>query len=57
MSAYWLSCRHFTVLVTVGPDGRIHSAAPIVRRFVGQPFGNLTRWAERLGGLRAERLA
>jgi len=33
---------------------RITRAAPIVRKFVGQPLGNLLRWAEDLGELRHE---
>lgn len=32
--------------------GQIVKAAPIIRLFVGQPFGNLLRWAGRQSGLR-----
>jgi len=38
-------------------DGLIVEAAPIVRRFVGQPLSNLTDWlSRRFGGLMVERL-
>jgi hypothetical protein len=50
----WITCRRFTVVVTWGADGRIKDAAPIVRRFNGQPLENLLRWAESSGGLRWE---
>jgi hypothetical protein len=51
MRAYWVSCAKFTVRVAADEDGVITEAAPIVRRFIGQPLGNLTRWAAGLGGL------
>lgn len=52
---YWLSCRAWTVQVTV-EDDIVVEAAPIVRKFVGQRFANLVRWAEKLGGMRVELL-
>jgi hypothetical protein len=52
---FWVSCRKFTVRVVTDEHGVITEAAPIVRRFIGQPLGNLTRWAAReIGGLRVE---
>lgn len=42
---YWLSSKSMTVGVTV-KDGKITRAAPIVRRFIGQPLENLVRWME-----------
>lgn len=46
----WLSCSRFTVKVeTRGLT--IVDAAPLVRKFVGQPLANLVTWAERVGGL------
>lgn len=45
-----------TVLVDV-QDGLITKAAPVVRKFIGQPVGNLVRWMRRQGGLRVEELA
>ena len=56
MEKWWVSCRMFTVQVNVGQDGKIVFAAPIVRKFLGQPFDNLKRWAGGLGGLRVHDL-
>lgn len=42
-----ISCTRFTVAVYVNSDGMIVDAAPLVRKFVGQPFINLTRWVRR----------
>ncbi|HEY1876922.1 MAG TPA: hypothetical protein VGG66_05605 [Rhizomicrobium sp.] len=52
---YWVSCDQWTVEVRAA-DGRITQAAPIVRRFIGQPLNNLLNWARGLGGLRVEML-
>jgi hypothetical protein len=43
MKRFWISCRIFTVKVNV-EDGVIVQAAPIVRKFVGQPLANLLKW-------------
>jgi hypothetical protein len=45
VSKWWISCRIFTVQVNV-LNNNIVWAAPIVRRFVGQPLNNLRRWAK-----------
>lgn len=50
---YWLSCSKMTVRVDVR-DGVIIDAAPVVRKFVGQPLENLTRWMWKLGGFKRE---
>ena len=42
--------------VAVDERGVIREAAPLVRRFLGQPLDNLTRWAAGLRGLRVEEL-
>lgn len=55
MKCYWLSSKKMTVLVDV-QDGRITEAAPVVRKFIGQPLQNLIRWMRRQGGLRIEEL-
>lgn len=56
---YWLSCSRFTVQVDAR-DGRIVTAAPIVRKFKGQPVANLVRWMGAIcmysGGVQVERL-
>lgn len=52
-STHWLSSNYMTVGVAVDPDtGKIIDAAPIVRKFVGQPLRNLINWMSRQGGLR-----
>lgn len=45
-----LSSRRFTVLVVTDTGDIITDAAPVVRRFVGQPIGNLELWLSRQGG-------
>jgi hypothetical protein len=57
MTSHWVSCTRFTVRVEVNERGIITGAAPLVRRFVGQPLGNLLRWTAGIGGLRHEVLA
>jgi hypothetical protein len=54
MRRHWISCAKFTVEVET--DGRdvITRAAPIVRKFVGQPLVNLLKWAGDFGRLRHE---
>jgi hypothetical protein len=54
---WWVSCPMFTVQVNTFQGqtlaGReeevIVEAAPIVRKFIGQPFHNLTGWAKKSG--------
>lgn len=52
MPDHWLSTERMTVAVTTDDQGRITEAAPIVRKFVGQPLDNLIRWMEKQGGFR-----
>jgi hypothetical protein len=54
--SHWVSCVKFTVQVDTNAQGVITRAAPIVRKFEGQPLANLLRWAKGLGGLRYELL-
>ena len=56
MNRYWLSSRKMTVGVTVNRHTLISDAAPVARRFIGQPFANLKRWMSGHGGLRIEEL-
>lgn len=44
MTAYWVSCKLYTVRVDVDEAQIIRQAAPIGREFVGQPLSNLLRW-------------
>lgn len=53
MTSYWVSCKQFTCLVRA-EDGKIIEAAPMVRRFIGQPLHKLLDWAVGLGALRVE---
>ena len=46
-----LSIPQMTVMVKTGEDRRIVEAAPIVRKFVGQPLDNLVQWMDRKGGV------
>ena len=55
MTRHWISCTAFTVSVATDAQGRIVEAAPIVRKFLGQPLVNLLGWANARGGLRHER--
>lgn len=48
----WLSTERMTFLAELDEQGMVVDAAPIARRFVGQPFGNLRRWLRRQGGYR-----
>jgi hypothetical protein len=43
---HWVSCRLFTVQADTDENGLIRYAAPIVRRFIGQPIEALLRWAQ-----------
>lgn len=49
---YWISCKKFTVEVETNPHGIVTHAAPIVRKFQGQPLNKLLDWARDFGGLR-----
>ena len=55
-TTWWLSNRRMTVKVVVR-DLKIVDAAPIVRKFIGQPFSNLVNWMTRIAPpLRQEQL-
>jgi hypothetical protein len=51
---HWVSSNSFTVEVKTDERGVIVWAAPLVKRFLGQPIGNLLNWAKPFGGLRRE---
>jgi hypothetical protein len=44
VSKLWLSSPKMTVFVEVSQYGTILAASPIIRKFIGQPYTNLTRW-------------
>lgn len=43
---YFCSSPKFTVRVDVDERGIVTGGAPVIRRFFGQPFENLKRWAK-----------
>jgi hypothetical protein len=50
---FWVSSKHITVFAEVNQSNMIITGtAPITRRFVGKPLGNLTLWMARQGGLK-----
>ena len=52
---WYVSSERMTFSVTTD-GGKIISAAPIARSFVGQPLDRLIAWMQRQGGLRYSRL-
>lgn len=49
---WWMTCRKMTVLV-ISLDGIVTTgSAPIVKRFAGQPIGNLRQWMMGFGGFK-----
>ena len=52
-TSWWVSCNKFTIGVTTDDSAAkvITDAAPIVKKFIGQPLDNLLRWAKKFGGL------
>ena len=53
MTYHWISTKYFTVEVKTN-GAEIVWAAPLVKRFIGQPIGHLLNWAIPFGGLRHE---
>lgn len=51
---WWVSCNKFTCYVGTDKSLKIIKAAPIVRKFTGQPLGNLIKWCQKLGGFKIE---
>ena len=52
---HWLSSPKMTVLVMTR-CGVVTDASPVVRKFVGQPLGNLLAWMKQHGKLLHERI-
>jgi len=50
MVTYYVSSKRMTIMVDVDSNGKIIKAAPIARKFIGQPFKNLERWMVKQGG-------
>ncbi len=47
----WLSSVKMTIYVRTDSGTVVH-AAPIARKFIGQPYGNLIRWMQKQGGFK-----
>jgi hypothetical protein len=54
VKCHWISTEYFTVMVKTDNAAKVVWAAPLVRRFLGQPVGNLLNWAIPFGGLRLQ---
>ncbi len=56
MSNWWyISSRKMTLAVEV-KNGIITAAAPIGRKFIGQPAKNLSAWMRNQGGFKCEKI-
>jgi len=53
---YWLSNVKMTVAVETDEDDKIVEAAPIVRKFIGQPLEDLAMWMNKQDGFRIEEM-
>lgn len=56
MGWWWVSSERMTFAVKVDGYGIVTEAAPIARKFIGQPAANLGAWMRRQGGFLCERL-
>lgn len=52
---WWLSTVKMTFWCEI-TNGRITDTAPIARKFIGQPYGNLVRWLADQGGFMCEQI-
>lgn len=57
MTSWWLSTEKMTVCVDIDENNIIINAAPIVKRFIGQPSKNLGNWLRKQPGFRMEKLS
>jgi hypothetical protein len=57
MRFFWISTDKMTVGVEVDPLGVVHSAPPIVAKFIGQPAHNLFVWMRRQPGFKWAEIA
>jgi hypothetical protein len=56
MRTWWLSSTKMTILVVTDKDLVIVDAAPVVRKFIGQPAKNLADWMRKQGGFLCQEL-
>jgi hypothetical protein len=45
----WVVTKQWTVRVVTDERETVVGGAPLIRRFAGQPYSNLLRWAEKSG--------
>lgn len=57
MKTWWMSNDKMTVKVVSDNSGVITDAAPVVRKFVGQPLRSLSVWMNRLPGFVMQRIS
>lgn len=55
-TVWWLSTHRMTVRVAVDDAGIVREAAPIVRKFLGQPSKALGAWLRKQGGFQAAKI-
>lgn len=55
--AWWVSSERITCLVVTDDRDIVIDAAPILRKFIGQPAKNVGRWMRKQGGFRCARLS
>ena len=56
LNKYWVSCDKFTVIVYCNGDNKIYFTAPILSKFLGQPFSNLEFWLKKFNGVEIVRM-
>lgn len=61
MTALWVSNPKFTARVVIYEDKRYHcetimNAAPVFKKFIGQPFVNLLVWMRKWGAVRVVKI-
>ena len=43
----WFTCQGFTITMVLSENDVIVGGAPVISKFLGQPFDNLVAWAKR----------
>lgn len=51
VTTWWLSNHKMTVMIKTNQNRQIIEAAPIVKKFIGQPLSNLAYWMDKIGKL------
>lgn len=56
LTTYRLSSLRMTLAVDVDEHSTIRAAAPVARKFVGQPLAHLVRWMRQQGGFEIQQI-